>query len=605
MWTGATLLLPLCYTTSMDSIYAAVAAVSLFSGAQTGTVAHTMPVSEPLAYVQSEQHALVNPAVVRILHEVKGEVTVQPLSLDVESMSIVRDWNYSEPLVREVDTTVSGTGFSISEDGLFVTNAHVATPDLYRSIVAFEVLVQVLYVDYLDLVMRYGQEHPRVTAFEEVMESMSEGGEDTKRMREQLYNLVTFTDDGSRLAVLPQDLSAHSTEELVDVGQSVTVRSVDPMWFVTDKDVALLSVDDGASMFRIPAIALASSTELDVNTTISVYGYPGDTDLSTTTALSVTVTQGHVTSIKSMPGSNISTYQIDAKIQKGSSGGPLVDAAGRVVGVVTAETGAESGDNFGFALPVALVYELLDEAGVPVVETQYQAHMREGFALQDERHCKRAIESFESARGVALAAPSAQALVDRVIADCEDLIASGQSIDNVWDEFMEFLAGIGLVVWLVIIGSGFVLTAVAVVGVVLFRKLQQGQAQIDALEEELDEQDQDHQETPRAAPNVAAAPELVSESELEPAAIPVPAAPAAGSIPQETEVVPVEDSDNVDPTIPTEPPIVNRVERPSLVQEAASDGADENEPAAPLDKPPVYVKEEETGAWYIARKPPS
>jgi S1-C subfamily serine protease len=56
-----------------------------------------------------------------------------------------------------------------------------------------------------------------------------------------------------------------------------------------------------------------------------------------------------------------------ADIARGHSGGPLVDACGRVVGVNVALTNNEMGDSsFGFAIPIASVAAFLREAGQPM-----------------------------------------------------------------------------------------------------------------------------------------------------------------------------------------------------------------------------------------------
>ena len=61
-------------------------------------------------------------------------------------------------------------------------------------------------------------------------------------------------------------------------------------------------------------------------------GFPLDNDLSE----SIKVTRGIVSSMSGM-GNNYSQYQIDAAVQGGNSGGPLLDDKGTVVGVVVSQ----------------------------------------------------------------------------------------------------------------------------------------------------------------------------------------------------------------------------------------------------------------------------
>jgi serine protease Do len=50
--------------------------------------------------------------------------------------------------------------------------------------------------------------------------------------------------------------------------------------------------------------------------------------------------------------------QTDAAINPGNSGGPLLDSSGKVIGVNVATS--QSGQNIGFALPISLVKESID-----------------------------------------------------------------------------------------------------------------------------------------------------------------------------------------------------------------------------------------------------
>ena len=68
----------------------------------------------------------------------------------------------------------------------------------------------------------------------------------------------------------------------------------------------------------------------DFGEDIVTFGYPLSEDLSST----IKLTRGIVSSL-SGPGNNISLIQIDAAIQPGNSGGPILNYEGQVVGVAT------------------------------------------------------------------------------------------------------------------------------------------------------------------------------------------------------------------------------------------------------------------------------
>lgn len=120
-----------------------------------------------------------------------------------------------------------------------------------------------------------------------------------------------------------------------------------------ETDLALLKVDLGT----LPAIPLGRSDRLRIGDVVLAIGNPY--------SLSKTVTQGIVSAI-GRGGFQITTFenfiQTDAAINEGNSGGALVDASGRLVGIntfVLAQDMATEG--IGFAIPVDLVRGVAEE----------------------------------------------------------------------------------------------------------------------------------------------------------------------------------------------------------------------------------------------------
>ena len=129
-----------------------------------------------------------------------------------------------------------------------------------------------------------------------------------------------------------------------------TIVGVDP-----DSDVALLRIDPAGLTLR--PLPLGSSGALKVGAPVVAIGSPYGEPQS----LSVGVISGLDRSIDSLTGFSIDgAIQTDAAINRGNSGGPLVDARGRVLGINSQirSTGG-GGEGVGFAVPVDTVRRAL------------------------------------------------------------------------------------------------------------------------------------------------------------------------------------------------------------------------------------------------------
>lgn len=114
-----------------------------------------------------------------------------------------------------------------------------------------------------------------------------------------------------------------------------------------DRDLAVLKVDAPAG--KLPPIALGTSRDLQVGQRVYAIGNPFGLDQTLTTGIVSALNR----SIESFNGRSIrGVVQTDAAINPGNSGGPLLDSAGRLVGVntqIASPSGASAG--IGFAIP--------------------------------------------------------------------------------------------------------------------------------------------------------------------------------------------------------------------------------------------------------------
>ena len=136
------------------------------------------------------------------------------------------------------------------------------------------------------------------------------------------------------------------------------VRAMD-----ADNDLALLQAPLAAGT----AATFSRSPRARLGEAVTVAGYPLQGLLSN----QLNVTSGNVSALASL-GDDVKQLQITAPVQPGNSGGPLLDAAGNVIGVVvskldavrTAELTGDIPQNVNFAIKGALVRGFLDIHGV-------------------------------------------------------------------------------------------------------------------------------------------------------------------------------------------------------------------------------------------------
>ncbi len=115
-----------------------------------------------------------------------------------------------------------------------------------------------------------------------------------------------------------------------------------------DKDLAVLLID--APKDQLHPIPVGTSDDLQVGQKVFAIGNPFGLDQTLTTGV-ISALGRQIESVTRRPIKNV--IQTDAAINPGNSGGPLLDSAGRVIGVNTAifsPSGAYAG--IGFAIPV-------------------------------------------------------------------------------------------------------------------------------------------------------------------------------------------------------------------------------------------------------------
>ena len=111
-------------------------------------------------------------------------------------------------------------------------------------------------------------------------------------------------------------------------------------------DVAVLKVDANG----LKSVSFGDSDSISVGEVVYAVGNPlGELDFSMSTGY-VSALDRAITSDES--GVAINMFQIDAAVNSGNSGGPVYDAAGEVIGIVTAKYASTGVEGLGFAIPI-------------------------------------------------------------------------------------------------------------------------------------------------------------------------------------------------------------------------------------------------------------
>ncbi len=122
-------------------------------------------------------------------------------------------------------------------------------------------------------------------------------------------------------------------------------------------DIAVLKI--GVGFKRPPPVPLGSSHDLKVGQKVFAIGNPFGLDWTLTTGIVSALDR----SLRAENGRSIEhLIQTDAAINPGNSGGPLLDSAGRLIGINTAiysPSGASAG--IGFAVPVDTVNRVVPQ----------------------------------------------------------------------------------------------------------------------------------------------------------------------------------------------------------------------------------------------------
>jgi len=160
---------------------------------------------------------------------------------------------------------------------------------------------------------------------------------------------VVITSDGiivtnAHVVRRAQEVRVETFEGRKLLGKVVTADS--------SQDLALLRVESTEVSWT--PVAIVAGVQPPVGSEVYVIGHPA--------GLGWTVTRGIISAYRR--GRGVQMIQTDAAISPGSSGGPLLDKVGHLIGIVTGRARREGVENVAFARPTSALLEFLRREGV-------------------------------------------------------------------------------------------------------------------------------------------------------------------------------------------------------------------------------------------------
>ena len=264
------------------------------------------------------------------------------------AFTIARQPRLSGVKIESFDTgriVAGGSAFAVSEEGYLITNAHVVEVDSdteeYVKSLILQDLLDKIYQDtnYLG----YGYYDYEI---------------DTN-----LYNYLrtesTFNSFEKSVLIVPSSEQIFSDEKtLLEKAWPAEIKKAGKAYPGTD--AAVLKIEKG----KIPALSISTALP-KVGERVFAIGFPQAANLTQRIENEATLTSGIVGAIRRSDNDDFDVVQFDASIGSGSSGGPVINGRGEVVGIATLSSFSFfGGGNFNYFLPIKLAQSFLDDLRV-------------------------------------------------------------------------------------------------------------------------------------------------------------------------------------------------------------------------------------------------
>jgi serine protease Do len=310
--------------------------------------------------------------------------------------------------------TSTGTGFFLTGDGYVATNCHLI--DLENNFIRRQFILSAfrqITEDNLDAL-----QNSWATTFTEQQRSLLDNTYASVYSR--LFSMVLNNLKKEVYVVYRYDRGIHAPAS-ESKAADIVIKGL-PM---PGKDIAILKIDGDSSL---PTLRIAGKQLPQVGEQLYVYGYPGPATnndfVSAESSLEPTLTTGIVSAIKKSVG-GWPVIQMDANINHGSSGGPVCNERGEVIGLTTFGSLENRGGlaaGLNFAIPVSILHEYLDSADVEPRISHTSQVFGQGIHYFQQEFYRKALKKFEEAKQLNGFYPG----LSDYIAKCKSLVSSGE-----------------------------------------------------------------------------------------------------------------------------------------------------------------------------------
>ena len=196
-------------------------------------------------------------------------------------------------------------------------------------------------------------------------------------------------------------------------------------------DTADIAVIQTVDTLNLPSIPIEKN--ISVGKKVYVIGYPGLVDnselVSSTQVLSSTVTEGSVSAIKPNSNNTFELIQIDAAVQNGNSGGPIVNEDGCAVGIATYKLSSDSG-NYNFGISAKELLSFLETASIQPQSNSMRESLENSLSDMSASHYKRAYDNLQA---MLISQPALTTTIQPLIDLCSSKIAAGEDKTSIID----------------------------------------------------------------------------------------------------------------------------------------------------------------------------